>query len=529
MMRRMGCIMARRAIPGLLAILLVQGCFSRTGKYAGDSSEDTDEVTDLVEELVPDTVDEVPVDVPEETPVDITPEVVDDTPADPVEDVPDDGCTGADAECASDGDCDDADPCTTDSCDACLCTNEPLDADEDGYVAIRAPTGEACGGTDCDDGRGDVYPGAPEVCLDGVDQDCDDIVDGPMTMGTDEQLSTATGLFTFKSRIAWSGSEYGVSWSDNRGGTFGIYFARVDASGSKIGTDDLISGPTMDRPSVKWTGSEYGLGWNMAGDVYFARLSPLGAKVGSDEQITTDPDSSSSPSLAWTGSEFGVGWYDTRDGDSEIYFARISAAGAKVGSDVRISNAAGDSYFPTLAWTGSEFGVAWYDQRDGRYEIYFARVSAAGTKVGPDVRVTNATGDSSFPDLAWSGSEFGAIWNDTRDANLEIYFARISAAGAMVGSDVRVTNATGDSDFPSIAWTGSEYGVVWVDGRDGTDRTYFVRLSPTGTKVGSDWPIMAHDSVMPSLVWNGSLFGVSWEDNRLGSYQIFFNRIGLCD
>jgi len=47
------------------------------------------------------------------------------------------------------------------------------------------------------------------------------------------------------------------------------------------------------------------------------------------------------PSLSWTGSEFGVSWYDDRDGNEEIYFARVSSAGAKIGSDLRVTN---DSY-----------------------------------------------------------------------------------------------------------------------------------------------------------------------------------------
>jgi len=42
-----------------------------------------------------------------------------------------------------------------------------FDDDGDGY------TSDTCGGDDCDDGAADVYPGAPEVCADGIDQDCD--------------------------------------------------------------------------------------------------------------------------------------------------------------------------------------------------------------------------------------------------------------------------------------------------------------------------------------------------------------------
>jgi hypothetical protein len=48
--------------------------------------------------------------------------------------------------------------------------------------------------------------------------------------------------------------------------------------------------------------------------------------------------------------------------------------------DVRITNDAGISQSPILAWTGAEYGVAWYDYRDGNSEIYFARLYPDGTK-----------------------------------------------------------------------------------------------------------------------------------------------------
>ena len=149
-------------------------------------------------------------------------------------------------------------------------------------------------------------------------------------------------------------------------------------------------------------------------------------KLDSDLRVTSVAQFDSYPSLAWTGSEFGVSWYDYRDGNYEIYFARVSSSGAKLGSDLRVTSDASSSSYPSLAWTGSEFGVSWSDNRDGNWEIYFARVSSSGSKLGDDLRVTSAAGWSEYPSLSWTGSEFGLSWMDNRDGNAEIYFARIS-------------------------------------------------------------------------------------------------------
>ena len=97
-------------------------------------------------------------------------------------------------------------------------------------------------------------------------------------------------------------------------------------------------------------------------------------KLGADLRLTSDALYSDWSSLSWTGSEFGVSWYDSRDGNGEIYFARVSSSGSKLGSDLRVASAASASSSSSLSWTGSEFGVSWWDACDGNDEIYFARI-----------------------------------------------------------------------------------------------------------------------------------------------------------
>lgn len=79
-------------------------------------------------------------------------------------------CNGADDDC--DG--------VTDEADAADAQSFHLDADLDGFgdpavsaTACAAPSGYVADGSDCDDDDDGVYPSAPEVPYDGVDQDCD--------------------------------------------------------------------------------------------------------------------------------------------------------------------------------------------------------------------------------------------------------------------------------------------------------------------------------------------------------------------
>jgi hypothetical protein len=73
--------------------------------------------------------------------------------------------------CAVAQDCEDGDPCTSNLCVSGQCQFPPRDDDGDGVVATQ------CGGTDCNDLNPNVFPGHPEDCFDGSDNDCNGVAD----------------------------------------------------------------------------------------------------------------------------------------------------------------------------------------------------------------------------------------------------------------------------------------------------------------------------------------------------------------
>jgi cysteine-rich repeat protein len=94
-------------------------------------------------------------------------------------------CTAASHTCASAAalDCNDGDPCTTDSCEMSMgCANVLIDVDGDGFAPGTCTTSGLMGG-DCNDTNSSVFPGAAELC-DSIDNDCDGMVDDSIVMVT---------------------------------------------------------------------------------------------------------------------------------------------------------------------------------------------------------------------------------------------------------------------------------------------------------------------------------------------------------
>ena len=245
------------------------------------------------------------------------------------------------------------------------------------------------------------------------------------------------------------------------------------------------------------------------------------------------------PTAAWNGNdnEYLVVWSDPRDpvnrGD-DIYGRRVAEDGALIDGDIRISGpeAVANEVDPAIAWNTTEYLVVWSDDRKAGLrgtDIYGQRLSAAGEPVGDAFRISGAGAldYEAKPAVAWTGSEFLVVWEDGRNSaerNTDIYGRRVSAAGEPQGSDIRIsgTNAVADEVSPTLAWTGGEFLVVWSDSRNEVDRGWDIRgrrVSVAGAPDGKDFRISgtsatADDSV-PAVSWSGAGYLVVWQDWRL--------------
>lgn len=111
-----------------------------------------------------------------------------------------------------------------------------VDADHDGFgsnatqllCAVTPPVGFSINNTDCDDNNANIHPGATEICGNGVDEDCNGLVDdgsAQLTITTNGSTNLCTGgsvLLTssFPTNNLWSNGETTQSISVSDSGNY---------------------------------------------------------------------------------------------------------------------------------------------------------------------------------------------------------------------------------------------------------------------------------------------------------------------
>jgi hypothetical protein len=485
----------------------------------------------------------------------------------------DEVCNGRDDDC--DGEVDEEQPMASCGVGACARTVSTCLEGAPQVCTPGAPTTEVCNGKDDDcNGATDenlmpaecgvgecaavqatcmngvpntCQPGMPgaEVC-NGKDDDCDGTVDeGLLTNSSGDLRITNDPAASDFVYMASAPNAFGLVWQDTRDGSAmkgDIYFAALDKQGRRQGQDVRVvsTSGVSTHPAMAFTGRQWGLVYaddttdNL--ELYYRALSATGQAMGSPVRLTNAALDSDWPDVVWTGREFAMVWEDERAGNNkqDLYFTRFDTAGTRLGGEVRLTMDAARQGYPILKWSGAGFGVAWTDWRDGNREIYFRRLDATGRPMGAEVRITNDPADSAWADLAWNGDrkEWALVWHDTRDGNAEVYFQRLDEQGGKLGGEVRLTNAGGFSGYPSIDWNGFEYGVSWQDERAtaGKPAIYFMQVSATGVKNGNDLKLSSGlgSSTFTTALWNGTTFAFSWRDDRNGAAntELYFAYVG---
>ena len=271
--------------------------------------------------------------------------------------------------------------------------------------------------------------------------------------------------------------------------------------------------------------------------IYAQRFLANGTPDGSEFRVNgATAGSQSSPAVAATADGgFTVAWVGaTTTGTSAgIWAQRFGATGAKVGAEFRVDTTKGKfQSAPTItAATPGGFAIAWVgsDVAGTSYKTFVQIYGATGAKVGAE-RVASKTLMKrliSPPSIARITGGFVVVWPSAAAAtgNPIIDGQRLTAAGALSGTEFAITSASFAQQDPAVAGTSDGgFAVAWTSlKQDGSGAGIYAQLyKATGAKTGATFRVntaVASDQAEPSISARpGGGFTVAWTStNQDGS------------
>jgi hypothetical protein len=246
-----------------------------------------------------------------------------------------------------------------------------------------------------------------------------------------------------------------------------------------------------------------------------------------DVQVDQPGDDPAGPGgLAYSGAEtsgYMSAYTATIAGKTKTLLQALSTSGDKLAERVQLTNINADASGGPLVWSGDRYGVAWMDRRHGDYEIYFNQLHPDGTKLYPDIRITNADGFSIYPSLAFNGLHFVVVWQDERDGGFAIWGQRIDLSGNLVGGNVKLVSQWGEAEAPSLAIGTKGMGIAW-NHSDGSDvhavrfRLFTPELAPSSDVINLTSSL---SGVYPGVVWNKQSYVAAWFDKSAAPYAVY--------
>jgi hypothetical protein len=314
--------------------------------------------------------------------------------------------------------------------------------------------------------------------------------------------------------LAAAGNELHLAYKDKQD-SWGVFYKRSTAAGATWSSETAFTrfspvrgfgGCVTDAASDSFVHVLWSVYHGAYSQVSYLRSLDRGIHWESEVLLTHDSARSEDPSVALSGSAVHVSWWDTRNGPGDVYYERSTDCGASWGLETRLTSDSAIVYEPTIAAADSMVHIAWVDRRSGpdHYQVYYMRSTDAGATWEAETRLCDNPGSCQYPVLAATGSNVHVAWYDDRDGNYQIYYRRSVDGGETWEPEFQLSQTLSNATNPALALSGGGVHVVWSDDSTGTYQIYY-RRNLTGS-VGVEERFAPHASrITPATIVRGVL------------------------
>jgi len=245
--------------------------------------------------------------------------------------------------------------------------------------------------------------------------------------------------------------------------------------------------------------------------------NPVGEAYSLDQASLAYNPSAGEYLAVWVGARLLTG--------ADIYARRLNASGGAVGDAFLVCGAETDQSTPHVSYDANagQYWVVWQDWRAAvGWQVRFRRVSAAGALLGSEVVANAGTRSASEPRVVSGGGRTAIIWTETDGSSVYEVIARVfGPTGTALGSPMRLSPAGVVALAPDVAHNpdADEYMMVWTQHNGATDFDVVGRRLAGTITTGTAILTMSNAGdaqVLPRVAYNtqAQRYLVVWQDRR---------------
>lgn len=189
----------------------------------------------------------------------------------------------------------------------------------------------------------------------------------------------------------------------------------------------------------------------------------------------------------------------------------------------------------SIAFDGTNYLVVWEEYRSDpdSSDIWGTRISQDGTVLDPaGFPISTAGGGQAYPSIAFDGTNYLVVWIDERNDSYykDIYGTRVSKSGTVLDpTGIAISTSGYAEDTPCVIWGSDDYFVTWMEfwGSYGY-HILGTRVSPDGTILNPGGIPISNVSGNKSGIsgaFDGTNYFLVWRSNQNDTPVIYGTRI----
>jgi len=426
---------------------------------------------------------------------------------------------GCEYECTLSGKANDVCNGIDDDCDSFIDEDAGINSCPKGAKGL--PCATSCGsiGTqDCDEFCKPLECKPPQEACNGIDDDCDTIIDNGFECAKDSPTSCETVCGTTGTGVCSSACTKPAPPSctpppetcnfidDNCNGS--IDEGVIGITAGPIEISDANSDP---RPHaiLSFGNSKYVALWRdykddpPTSELYSITIDKNGTKSNST-RLTANNSDEMLGDIEFSNDKFTLAYYSYLNTSvlNEIFMANLDENGFLTGFQQITQDIPNNQDYPSITWNGDNYGLVYLDDRNlaSHYQVYFSLINASFIiLLGSEKTVSTEMQNLTYPDISWSGNKFGVVWTQKTTLSESINFRAINSDGSITD---QIKTITSDEYIhvggASIEWIGRGWVVSWAGEKTDEKGYYIALLTEDGNKIPDDTLItqmISNDSI----------------------------------